>query len=177
MAVRACTPEFKRDVVILIPKKAGADGCKNYMTLALQPVAAKVYAMVLRERLSKWLEQQLLEPQYGFRPGRGCADAFFSLRSLCSLAWNKKKTLYICMLDLAKAFDSADRDLAWRILLTRGAPPKLVALLKDLHTDHCGIIRAELDSADVHIDKGFKQGCVNAPGLFSIYLDTVVRQL
>ncbi len=81
------------------------------------------------------------------------------------------------MLDLAKAFDSADRNLAWHILLTQGAPTKLVILLKDLHTDHCGIIQAELDSVDVHIDKGFKQGCVNAPGLFSVYLDTVVRQL
>ena len=133
--------------------------------------------MVLRERLSKWLKQQHLEPQYGFIPGRGCADALLSLRSLCSLAWNKNKTSYIGMLDLAKAFDSADRDLAWRILLTRGAPPKLVALLEDLHTDHCGIVRAELDSADVHIDKGVKQGCANSPGLFSIYQDTVVRQL
>ena len=133
--------------------------------------------MVLRKRSTKWLEQQLLEPQYGFRPGRGCADALFSLRSLSSLAWNKHKTLYICVVDLAKASDSADWDLAWRILLIRGAPPKLVALLRDLHTHHCGIIRAELDSADVHIDKGCKQGCVNAPGLFSVYLDTVVRQL
>ena len=49
--------------------------------------------------------------------------------------------------------------------------------MKDLHTDHCGIVRAELDPADVRIDKGFTQGCVNAPGLFSVYLDTVVRQL
>ena len=129
-------PDFKRDVVIPIPKKAGADNCKNCRTLALQIVAAKVYAMVLRERFSKWLEHQLVEPQYRFRPGRGCADALCSLRSLCSLAWNKNKTLYICRLDLAKASDSADREPMWRVLVTRGAPPKLVALLRDLHTDH-----------------------------------------
>ena len=151
-------PEVKRDVVIPIPKKAGADDCKIYRTL--QPVAATVYAMVLRLCLSKWLEQQFLEPQHGFRPGGGCVDALFCLTSLCSLARNINKTLHIFMLDLAKTFDSADRDLAWRILLTQGAPPKLVALLKDLHTDHCGIVRAELDSANVHLDKGFKQGSV-----------------
>ena len=39
-------PDFKHDVVIPIPKKAGADDCKDFRTLALQPVAAKVYAMV-----------------------------------------------------------------------------------------------------------------------------------
>ena len=46
-----------------------------------------------------------------------------------------------------------------------------------MYTDHSGIVWAELDSEDVHISKGFKQGCVTAPDLFSIYLDTVVQQL
>ena len=81
------------------------------------------------------------------------------------------------MLNLTKAFDSVNRDLAWHILSCRGAPAKLVALLRDLHTNHKGIIRAELDSQQVDIDKGYKQGCVLAPELFSVYLDTVVRQL
>ena len=62
-----------------------------------------------RKGYPKWLDQQLLKPQYGFRPGRERADALFSLRSLCSLVWNNNKTSYICMLDLAKAFASADR--------------------------------------------------------------------
>ena len=110
--------EFTRDLLIPIPKKAGAADCKDFRTLALQPVAAKVYALILRDRLSQWLQGRLLEPQCGFRPGRGYADALFCLRSVCSSAWNKDKTLYICMLDLTKAFDSADRDLAWHILLT-----------------------------------------------------------
>ena len=147
-------------MLIPISKKLGAADCKDFRTLALQPVAAKVYALILRDKLSQWLQGPLLEPQCGFRPGRGCADALFCLRSVCSSAYNKDKSLYICMLDLTKAFDSADRDLAWHVLLTRGAPPKLVALLKDLHTDHCGVVRSELDFADVDINKGFKQGCV-----------------
>ena len=71
------------------------------------------------------------------------------------------------MLDLAKAFDSVGRDFPWRILLTWGASPKSVALLRDLHTDHCCIVDAELYSTDVHIGKGFKQGHVIAPDLLA----------
>ena len=67
--------------------------------------------------------------------------------------------------------------MAWQILLSRRAPAKLVALLKDLHTNHCGVVRAELDSGDIPIDRGFKQGCVLAPDLFNVYLDTVICQL
>ena len=65
---------------------------------------------------------QLLEQQYGFRPDRSCTDALFSLRLLCESAYNKRKTIFLCMLDLTKAFDSEDRDMAWQILLCRGVP-------------------------------------------------------
>ena len=109
-------------------------------------------------------------------------DALFSLRLLCNGAWDKGKTLYICMLDLTKAFDSVDRGMAWQILLSRGASPKLVALIKDLHTQHSAIIRNEVDSSPVdsspiNTNVGFKQGCVLAQPLFNICLDMVVRQL
>ena len=52
-----------------------------------------------------------------------------------------------------------------------------MALLKDLHTQHSAIIRSEVDSAPVGTSVGFKQGCVLAPPLFNICLDTVIRQL
>ena len=87
----------------------------------------------------------------------------------------KAKTLYICMPDLTKAFDSVDRGMAWQILLSRGAPQKLVALIKDLHAHPSAIIRSEVDSSPVITKVGFKQGCVLAPPLFNICLDTVVR--
>jgi len=83
----------------------------------------------------------------------------------------------MCMLDLTKAFDSVDRGMAWQILLSRGVPPKLVALIKDLHTNHSVTIRAELDSQPIVTDNGFKQGYTLAPDLFNIVLDTIVRQL
>ncbi|KAL3147528.1 hypothetical protein ABBQ38_014582 [Trebouxia sp. C0009 RCD-2024] len=44
------------------------------------------------------------------------------------------------MLDLPKTFDSVDQNMARQILLSRGVPPKLVALIKDLRTGHSAII-------------------------------------
>ncbi len=65
--------------------------------------------------------------------------------------------------------------MAWQIL--QGAPPKLVALIMDLHTHHSAVIRSEVDSAPVGTSVGFKQGCVLAPPLFYVCLDSVIRQL
>ena len=76
-----------------------------------------------------------------------------------------------------QGFDSVDREMAWQILLSRGAPPKFVALIRGLHTSHSAIIRSEVDSASVTTSVGFKQGCVLAPPLFNICLDMVIRQL
>ena len=85
--------------------------------------------------------------------------------------------MFLGMLDLTKAFDSVDRGFAWQILLHRGAPAKLVALIKDLHTGHCAVIRGAVDSPAVETYAGFEQGCVLAPDLFNLYLDTAVWAL
>ncbi len=81
------------------------------------------------------------------------------------------------MLDLTKAFASVDREMAWQILLSRGAPPKLVALIRDLHTHHSAVICSEVDCAPVGTSVGFKQGCVLAPPLFNVCLDSAIHQL
>ena len=169
--------DFKQDILLPIPKKGDASLCSNHRTIALQSIAGKAYANVLSARLSEWLADNLLDEQCGFRPSRSTVDALFSLRLLCNGAWDKAQTLHICMLDLTKAFDSVDREMAWQILLSRGAPPKLVALIRDLHTHHPAVIRSEVDSAPVGISVGFKQGCVLAPPLFNVCLDSVIRQL
>ncbi|KAA6413601.1 MAG: hypothetical protein FRX49_13739 [Trebouxia sp. A1-2] len=58
-----------------------------------------------------------------------------------------------------------------------GAPPKLVALIKDLHTHHAAVNRSEIDSAPVGTSGGYKQGCVLAPPLFNVCLDSIICQL
>ena len=114
MAQRVCTRDFKQDVVVPIPKKGDSTDCSAYRTIVLQSMAGKAYAQLIRARLKDWLQQQLLEPQYGFRPDRSCSDALFSLRLLCERAWDKQQTLFLGMLDLTKAFDSVDRSVLGR---------------------------------------------------------------
>ena len=126
--------DLKQDILLPIPEKGDASLCSNYRTIALQSIAGKAYANVLSARLSEWLADNLLDEQCSFRPNRSIIDALFSLRLLCSGAWDKGKT-------------------------------------------YSAIIRSEVDSSPVHTSVGFKQGCVLAPPLFNICLDTVIRQL
>ena len=162
--------DFKQDILLPIPKKGDASLCSNYHTIALQSIAGKAYAM-------QWQADNLLDEQCGFTPSRSTDDALFSLRLLCNGAWDKDQTLHICMLDLTKALESVDREMAWQILLSRGAPPKLIALIRDFHTHHSAVIRSEVDSAPVDTNVGFKQGCVLPPPLFHVCFESVICQL
>ena len=94
---------------------------------------------------------------------------------MCDGAWDEGQFLHICMVDLTKSFHSVNREMASQILLSRGAPSKLVALIRDLHMHQSAVIRSKIESAPVGTSVGFKQGCVLAPSLFC--LDSVISQL
>ena len=61
----------------------------------------------------------------GFRRRRQCANAIFVLRRLVDQHLNRGKELFVCFIDITKAYDSVDRKTAWETLLHRGAPPKV----------------------------------------------------
>jgi hypothetical protein len=115
---------------------------RNYRGICLQSVAAKVYFNILKARLRRWAEEALLEVQSGLCNGRGCSDAIFVLRRVIDQHLVRGRPLHICFIDVSKAYDSVDRETAWKALLHRGAPPKIVQLLRDMHTDTRYVVRA-----------------------------------
>ena len=47
--------------------------------------------------------------QFGFMPGRGTTDALFVVQRMQEKYCNKKKKLYMCFVDIEKAFDRVPR--------------------------------------------------------------------
>lgn len=73
------------------------------------------------------------------------------------------------MLNLTIALDSVDSERAWQDLLSRGALPTLVALMRDLHVHHSATVRSKRssfkhqDNSDQHIFNSvtsYKAHCV-----------------
>ena len=63
----------------------------------------------------------LPEEQSGFRPNRSTTDMFV-IRRLQELARKKQIPLYVCFIDLTKAYDSVDRTLFRTVLARFGVP-------------------------------------------------------
>ena len=63
--------DWKRSVLISIPKKANAKECSNYRTIALTSQTSKVKLKILQARLQRYVNHELPDVQAGFRKGRG----------------------------------------------------------------------------------------------------------
>ena len=63
--------DWKRSVLIPIPKKGNVKECSNYRTIALISHASKVMLKILQARLQQYINSELPDVQAGFRQGRG----------------------------------------------------------------------------------------------------------
>ena len=71
-------PDDFRDALIssLYKNKGSKSDCGNYKGISLLSIAGKIFARVILKRLTTVSEQNFLEAQYGFRPGRSTVDCF-----------------------------------------------------------------------------------------------------
>ena len=53
----------------------------------------------------------------------------------------KKKKIYFCFIDYAKAFDCVDHNKLWKILQEMGIPDHLTCLLRDLYAGQEATVR------------------------------------
>ena len=66
--------DWKRSVLIPIPKKGNAKECSNYHIIALIVHASKVMLKILQARLQQYMNCELPHVQTGFSKARGTRD-------------------------------------------------------------------------------------------------------
>ena len=97
--------DWKRSVLIPIPKKVNAKECSNYHTIALISHSSKVMLKILQARLQQHVNCELPDVQDGFRKGRGTRDQTASICWIIKKAREFQKNIYFCLTDYAKAFN------------------------------------------------------------------------
>ena len=100
--------DWKKSVFIPIPKKGNAKECSSYPTNELISQASKVMLQILQANFQQWVNHGLPDVQAGFRKGRGTRDQIANIRwtiEKVRIPGKKKKTIYFCSVDYAKAFD------------------------------------------------------------------------
>ena len=170
--------EWRMSTIVPLLKKGDVEVCDNYRGISLLSIPSKVLAKVLYRRIEEKVEPQLHEAQCGFRKGRGCVDQIFNLRECMSASRQKGKPLYVCFIDLRKAYDSVNRELLWQAMKTYGISGKIVRIVTSLYENTRAKVRVNgVLSECLLLKTGVKQGCVLSPLLFNIFIDWVVRRV
>ena len=81
--------------------------CGAYKGVKLLEHAMKIVKKVLERRLRRMVKVDVI--QFGFMPGKGTVYAVFILRRLQEEYLDMEKRLYMCFVDLEKAFDRVQR--------------------------------------------------------------------
>ena len=129
--------DWKRSVFIPIPKKGNAKVYWNYHKIALTSHTSKVMLRVLQ-----------LDVQAGFWKDRRTRDQIANIHWITEKAREFQKTIYICFIDYAKAFDYVDHNKLWKIIKKMGIPDNLNCLLWNLYLGQEATVRTGHGTTD-----------------------------
>ena len=168
--------EWRQAKVISIFKKGKRTNPNNYRGISLLDTAYKIYTRILNERLKIIADHLISEEQMGFRKGRSCADAIFTLKRVIEERREYNCETHMAFVDLVKAFDNVIRKRLWDILKNRGYPLHLVEVVRNIYEETTiRLILGEKLTEEIPTNKGLRQGCTLSPTLFNIYMDDMYR--
>uniref|UniRef100_A0A0A9Y6A7 RNA-directed DNA polymerase from mobile element jockey n=1 Tax=Lygus hesperus TaxID=30085 RepID=A0A0A9Y6A7_LYGHE len=167
---------FGRSVIFPLFKKVARNIVNNYRGISFMNTLAKVYAGLLLERLSLWMEEEgvLNEYQAGFRKNFSTIDNIFNLTSLVKIKLRiKRSRVYAFFIDFASVFDRVNREYLWYKLSREGVSTKFINALSRLYAHTESAVKLANSSTTEYFAtcSGVKQGCLLSPSLFALYLN------
>ena len=100
--------DWKRSILIPLPKKGSTKECANQPVIAVISHASKVVLKILHARLQHYVNQELPDVEPGFLKGRGTRNQVVNIHWIIEKAREFQKNTYLCFTDYAKAFDWVD---------------------------------------------------------------------
>ena len=162
----------------LVPKVAGTDQPAKHRPITVQSILVRIFHRVLAGRLERACPVD--ERQKGFRPGDGLAQNLKILESILQEAQDvrKPRNLFLCFLDVKKAFDSVSH--ASLILACRraGVPEPLVSYIESIYREAKIALRVGGQLGEIiRVLQGVKQGDPLSSILFNLVIDWAVAGL
>ena len=118
----------------------------------------------------------LSEEQCGFRPHRSTTDMMFAVRRLQELGRKARVPLFLCFIDLQKAYDSVDCKLLWEVLARFGTPPQMIEVIRQFHNGMRACVRSDDGRCSewFEVAQGLRQGCMLSPLLFNVFFAAIL---
>ena len=159
-------------VVPIYKKKGSVMDCASYRGVKLLEHGMKVVERLLEKRLRRLVKVDQI--QFCFMPGKSTVDAIFILRRMQESYLEKNRKLFICFVDLEKAFDRVPRKVIEWALRKKLVPERLVQAVMSIYKGAKTRVKVGGEhSEEFDVRVGVHQRSVFSPFLFSIVLDVL----
>ena len=167
--------EWQTSVLVPIFKGKGDVKSRNtYRGVKLLEHAMKIVERVLERRIRELVNIDSM--QFVFLSGRGTTNALFVVRRMQEEYRDKKKKLYMCFVDIEKAFDRVSRKMMEWAMRKKGLPELIVRPVMSLYHETKTKVRVGSELLEEFlVQVGVHQGSMLTPLLFAIALDVILE--
>lgn len=168
----------KSRIEALYKNKGSIKDPKMYRGLSIGSNLGKLINMIMINRLNPWYNQQLSQSQNGFRKNRGTTDAILRNKLIQSLAKKLGISIYCLFIDLSAAFDKVIRKwmfMAIRARIPPGSTQTIISIMERFYDNTTAYLQIDPTEEIFETNVGVRQGGVESPPLFCLFLDHVMR--
>uniref|UniRef100_A0A670IZE6 Reverse transcriptase domain-containing protein n=1 Tax=Podarcis muralis TaxID=64176 RepID=A0A670IZE6_PODMU len=171
---------WKEALITLIPKQdSDLLQTKNYRPISLLNIDYKIFAGILAKRLKSILRESIHRDQAGFLPGRYMKDNIRNVVNIIEYLSDRcDKQGMLLFVDAEKAFDNLIWDFLLKQLEYMEVGAEFYNGVKAIYTEQkAKLIINGVETPEIRIAKGTRQGCPLSPLLFIMVLETLLNSI
>ena len=164
-----------------ILKEGTLNDHENYRGLCVSSVLLKLICSLINNRILDFVEKNnlLSKNQIGFKKKCRTSDHLLTLKSLVKkhVTIGKKK-LYVCFVDLKKAFDSVWHKGLFYKIQNIGINGNILELIQNIYKKtKCAVKVDNKITEFFSYSKGVRQGCPLSPILFNLFVNDIFQMI
>ena len=162
-------------VPIVKDNKESKLSSSNYRLIAITSLLLKLFDHILLEFSNTGLKPSHL--QFGFQKGLSTSLCTWSLTETVNHFRNRGSPIFMCLMDLTKAFDLVKLSILFRKLSDKVSPIFIRFLICSYLNQECQVSWSGVKSSSFNISNGVRQGAVASPVLFNTYINELFEEL